>query len=143
MSEGTKMEYTNGEITVVWKPSVCIHAGECVRGLPEVFKPNARPWVQIEKATSEEIVETVKQCPSGALTIANEKDNEAKPAEKELYKIKASKNGPLIACGDFELEDAEGKVRIIRGTSIALCRCGASTTKPFCDGSHAKIKFFG
>jgi uncharacterized Fe-S cluster protein YjdI len=61
-------EYTNGEITVIWKPDVCEHSGNCVRGLPNVFKPGEKPWVQIEAASAEEIKRTIDTCPSGALS---------------------------------------------------------------------------
>ena len=61
-------EYTNGEMTVVWKPDLCEHSGNCVRGLPQVFKPGERPWVKIENASSDEIRNTVDTCPSGALS---------------------------------------------------------------------------
>lgn len=62
-------EYTNGEITVVWQPSKCIHSGNCVKNLSRVFQPKMQPWIKIDNATSEEIVATVQKCPSGALSI--------------------------------------------------------------------------
>lgn len=61
--------YTNGEITVVWDNRKCVHAGNCVRNLPQVFKPMERPWVKIHSASSEEIIATVQTCPNGALSI--------------------------------------------------------------------------
>jgi uncharacterized Fe-S cluster protein YjdI len=64
-----KKEYTNGEVTVVWKPQKCIHAARCVKGLPMVFQPHDKPWIKMDAATSNEIVEAVKNCPSGALSI--------------------------------------------------------------------------
>ena len=65
---GKEKEYSNGELTVIWKPDVCIHSGNCVKGSPEVFKPGERPWVKIEAASSEEIRKTIDTCPSGALS---------------------------------------------------------------------------
>lgn len=62
-------EYTNGEITVVWKPKVCIHAGECVKALPNVYKPQEKPWINIENASSEELKAQIDLCPSGALSF--------------------------------------------------------------------------
>ena len=50
-------EYTNGEITIVWKPDICIHSGICVKTLPHVYKPNERPWIQMEHATSQEMID--------------------------------------------------------------------------------------
>jgi uncharacterized Fe-S cluster protein YjdI len=61
-------EYSNGEVTVVWKPYICMHAKYCWKELPEVFNPNARPWVNADGASSERIVLQVKRCPSGALS---------------------------------------------------------------------------
>ena len=61
-------EYSNGEITVVWKPGLCVHAAKCVGTLPEVYKPGERPWIKIENATTEEMVAQIKTCPSKALT---------------------------------------------------------------------------
>jgi uncharacterized Fe-S cluster protein YjdI len=64
-----KIKYNNGEVTVVWKPDLCIHSGNCVRGLGEVFKPKERPWIQLENSDTNKIVEQVKKCPSGALSF--------------------------------------------------------------------------
>lgn len=61
-------EYTNGEVTIVWQNKLCSHSANCVRGLPGVFKPKEQPWIQTENATTEQLVEQVKKCPSGALT---------------------------------------------------------------------------
>lgn len=62
-------EYSNDEITVVWQSSKCIHSANCVKQLPSVFKPQQHPWINVENATSNEIVATVAKCPSGALSI--------------------------------------------------------------------------
>lgn len=65
---GKKIEYTNGEITIVWQPELCKHVGLCVRTLPEVYRPKERPWLRIENATTEALIAQVGTCPSGALT---------------------------------------------------------------------------
>ena len=62
-------EYSNGEVTVVWKSALCRHSGNCVRGLPQVFNWAARPWINIEAATTEQIIAQVEKCPSGALSF--------------------------------------------------------------------------
>ncbi len=73
MSESQKT-YSNGVITVIWKPGVCIHSGKCVQGLGEVFNVNARPWINIDGASTDRIIKQVEQCPSGALSyVRNEK----------------------------------------------------------------------
>ena len=62
-------EYTNREITIIWKPNLCIHAGICVKTLPKVYHPKDKPWIKTENATSEELINQVQLCPSKALTI--------------------------------------------------------------------------
>ena len=61
-------KYTNDEVTIVWKPDVCIHSGICFHGLPSVFDPRKKPWINPEGASSEDMINQVKKCPSGALT---------------------------------------------------------------------------
>ena len=62
-------EYSNGEVTIIWKPDLCQHAAVCVKLLPEVYNPKDRPWIKPENAIAEEIKSQVAQCPSGALSI--------------------------------------------------------------------------
>ncbi len=63
--------YSNGEITVVWKPGICIHSGICFKGLDKVFDPRRKPWIDLSKSDSQKIIEQVRKCPSGALSIAS------------------------------------------------------------------------
>lgn len=65
--ESTK-EYTNGEVTIVWRAELCTHSANCVKGLPAVFQPKEKPWIKPDDATSEEIINQVNKCPSGALS---------------------------------------------------------------------------
>lgn len=65
--EGIK-EYTNGELTIIWQPKLCIHSGICVKTLPNVYHPKERPWIQIENATTEELIAQIDKCPSSALS---------------------------------------------------------------------------
>ena len=67
-------KYSNGEVTVVWQPELCIHSGRCFHGLPEVFKPKEKPWITPERSTTEKIIAQVKRCPSGALSIFMNQD---------------------------------------------------------------------
>jgi uncharacterized Fe-S cluster protein YjdI len=70
-------KYTNGEVTVVWKPKLCIHSGICFKGLSEVFDPRKRPWVNPEGSTTIIIIEQVKKCPSQALSYFLNEDQGA------------------------------------------------------------------
>lgn len=67
-----KKEYTNGEITIIWQPKLCTHAAECVKALPRVYNPKARPWIKIENATTEQLKDQIGRCPSGALSFREE-----------------------------------------------------------------------
>ena len=67
MKEVTK-HYTNGEVTIVWQNKLCSHSANCVRGLPQVFNSKENPWIKPENASTQELIEQVKKCPSGALS---------------------------------------------------------------------------
>ena len=68
------LHYSNREVTVIWKPALCIHSGICANGLPGVFDPRRKPWIDVQQADTNAIIEQVKKCPSGALSFAmNEK----------------------------------------------------------------------
>ena len=67
MSQKT-FRYSNGSVTIIWKPELCIHSGNCARGLPEVFKPREKPWINAGGADTKTIIDQVKKCPSGALS---------------------------------------------------------------------------
>lgn len=148
MNEITK-RYSNGEVTVVWKPSLCTHSTNCFRGLPEVFDPRRRPWVTIDGAESAAVVAQVERCPSGALSIQRIDANEAgaassvpAPHESDEVRIQAAANGPLLVRGEVTVIDAAGnETRHLE--KVALCRCGGSSRKPFCDGSHKTNGFQG
>jgi uncharacterized Fe-S cluster protein YjdI len=133
-------EYTNGEVTIVWKPDICAHSGNCFRGLNEVFDPRKRPWVTPDGITSNKIVEQIKKCPSGALSYYMNKDAPVVEKKDNGVMIEATANGPLLVRGDIELKDQHGAVTK-KDNVTALCRCGGSHNKPFCDGTHRKINF--
>ncbi|MEO1484994.1 MAG: (4Fe-4S)-binding protein [Bacteroidota bacterium] len=67
MATKTK-EYPKGDFTIVWKPEICIHAGECVKRLPEVYNPRERPWIKPENASVEDLKKQIDACPSAALS---------------------------------------------------------------------------
>ena len=145
-------KYTNGEITVYWKPSDCIHATTCYRELIAVFNPRKRPWIDMDGAPTEKIIDIVKKCPTNALTYDwnNPVKNSDKPGDGALLinedarieeikdrpvEIRVMKNGPYVIEGNFTVIDSDGqKQKPMLMTS--LCRCGASEEMPFCDGSH-------
>jgi len=136
--------YRNDEITVVWKPDVCIHSTRCFQGLPLVFDPRRRPWVDVKAAATAEIVAQVRRCPSGALSLEGEgaSTGAAQVPAGARTSVEASPNGPLLIKGALEVKEVDGAVSHKEGVT-AFCRCGSSSRKPYCDGSHARVGFSG
>lgn len=129
-------EYSNEDTTVVWKSELCMHSEKCARGLIEVFNPKQSPWVNMQAASSEAIRNQVAQCPSGALSIKGAKSEQAD------IEVEATKNGPFVVKGSITVKHADGSTES-KTNITALCRCGASANKPYCDGSHKKVGFEG
>jgi uncharacterized Fe-S cluster protein YjdI len=140
------LNYTNDEITVVWKPKVCIHSALCWKGLVQVFNPRAKPWVKMDGGSTEQIIEQVKKCPSGALSYFlnaedNSKDKKILSEPAHPLKVEVSANGPYIK-SECLIVYSDGREETKTGT-VALCRCGTSQNKPYCDGNHRRIEFKG
>jgi uncharacterized Fe-S cluster protein YjdI len=148
MSKDTH-KYTNDDITVVWKPNVCIHSTLCWKGLIEVFNPREKPWIKMNSATTERIIEQVRKCPSGALSyylngeIAGNQTGEKIVAESaHILKIEVTANGPYMIETKCLIVHSDGREETKSGL-VFLCRCGSSANKPYCDGSHERIEFQG
>jgi uncharacterized Fe-S cluster protein YjdI len=158
-------KYTNGEITVYWKPSKCIHATTCFRELLDVFNPRKRPWVNMQGAPTKRIIEVVDKCPTQAiywrynvdippselsgdtnhgeeitpddvLTIQKEEEVESGAS------ISVMKNGPILVEGNFKVIGTDGK-ELKSMIMTSFCRCGHSRAQPYCDGTHRKVGFEG
>jgi len=142
MSEITR-KYTNGEVTIVWKPDKCIHSALCFKGLGEVFHPQELPWITPEGSTTDKIINQIKKCPSGALGYYMNSDarNDDVKIEAETV-VEATPNGPLLVYGNVIVKNGD-TVITKKNNVTAFCRCGSSGNKPFCDGSHKKIGFVG
>jgi len=130
--------YEGDGITIHDNRGICAHIGVCTDTLPAVWKLNREPWIDPNGASADEIALVASMCPSGALSYslgpAEHRDQERPPA------IYVSQNGPYFVTGGIELVDAswgEGASR----EHYALCRCGESKNKPFCDGSHWYVDF--
>ena len=142
VSDGAKdrvKSYAGPGITINDNRTVCVHAAECTNGLDKVFKYGERPWIDPAGAPSQQVVETIRRCPSGALTYAL--DGRDTQPESWPPSITVMKDGPYAVLGI----DLPG-VAFAQGVSherYTLCRCGASKNKPFCDATHFDIKFEG
>ncbi|MFA7410057.1 MAG: (4Fe-4S)-binding protein [Bacteroidales bacterium] len=148
MANPNDREYTNGEITVYWKPDLCIHATICFIKLRKVFDPSKRPWVNMKGANTQEIINVVDQCPTDALTWkwnrdivaesssgSNEDTAKREETQEPAAEITLIDGGPAIITGKIRLMNQSGE-QIPSGSRISLCRCGKSKRIPFCDGSH-------
>ncbi len=134
--------YTNGEITITWKPNQCIHSKLCWTGLAEVFNPRERPWIKMDAATTASIMEQIDKCPSGALSYFRNEDkveNKAPQVDVDTI-VEVAANGPLLVYGNITIKNKNGE-EVKKNKVTALCRCGASGNKPYCDGTHVKIGF--
>ena len=135
-------EYANGDLTVVWKPAKCIHSTICVKTLPQVYDPNAKPWIKAENATVDELKAQIDLCPSGALTYRMAGESTTAFEGPEAINVNLVENGPLMVAGSIEITYPDGS-KVQREKNTAFCRCGASANKPFCDGAHKKVGFTG
>lgn len=139
MSEQDKFTYPGGQCQVHWDGALCIHYGECGRATGELFIGGRQPWCQPDLSTDEEIREVLLRCPTGALT-ADFADGSSIEADAEDNTVNVSQNGPLYFGGKLTFEDTKNATAGTRYRA-ALCRCGASKNKPFCDNSHIDAGF--
>lgn len=132
-------QYRGEEVTVTYDMKRCIHAAECVGRLPSVFDVKKRPWVQPDEASAAALAETVMHCPTGALQVLNQEGMtiEAPPEDNTIL---VAANGPLYVHGQVKITNAKGDL-LLEDTRLALCRCGGSQNKPFCDNSHQDSGF--
>ena len=129
--------YDAAGITVTYDAKRCTHAHECTQGLPRVFDPGRRVWVDAKQASADEIADVVQRCPTGALHFRR-KDGGAEEAPPGRNIVRITQDGPLYLSGELEIHTPAG---MLKETRAALCRCGASRNKPFCDASHEAIAF--
>lgn len=133
------LTYDGEEIKVSYDINRCIHAAKCVAGLPDVFDPNRKPWVDPDQAPAEKVADIIESCPTGALHYELKQANRTETAPSK-NRISLQVDGPVYFYGDIEVQDHEGNTLVV-DTRFALCRCGASGNKPACDNSHKKIGF--
>ncbi|NCT74614.1 MAG: hypothetical protein GXC78_08795 [Chitinophagaceae bacterium] len=145
MEKDITKRYTNGEVTVVWKPATCIHSTICWKeatGLPDVFNPRIKPWINLGNSTTDRIVEQVKKCPSGALSFYFNDEQAGSPEITTDTQVEVMPNGPLLVYGNVTVKRPNGE-EDKKHKVTAFCRCGHSQNKPYCDGSHVKKQFNG
>ena len=137
-----RRDYVGKEITIHDNRKICSHAAECVNNLPSVFKLGSKPWIDSDGSKMQDIINTVRKCPSGALSYSIDGIEYRDPKEQRDPILTVLKNGPYYITGGIDLigeniEFGEGASK----EHYTLCRCGASENKPFCDGTHRTINF--
>lgn len=148
-----RRDYETEGIVVHWVSSLCIHSANCLNELPEVFDVRRRPWVRVKDASADQVAAAVDTCPSRALTYTRldgappgpngipAADTIAPtPEDGTPVVISLKPDGPLMVEGPVRIELARCEVIDVT-EKVALCRCGGSNNKPFCDGSHKQVGF--
>ncbi len=143
MEKKITKKYKSDKLTVVWQPDLCIHSRNCFNGLPNVFNPANRPWITPENVDDDTIRLQIDKCPSGALSyILHDAPADSGGMPTENIRMEVLPNGPLLCHGNLTIKQSDG-TEIQKVNVTAFCRCGSSSTKPFCDGSHVKVGFEG
>ncbi len=128
--------YVGKKITIHDDRGICSHAGFCTNGLPRVFQMSVEPWINADAETVEKIIQTIEKCPSGALSYSIDGVLHNKFADQP--EIKITEDGPYFVKGTIDLKDDDHPES---EEHYAICRCGKSNNKPFCDGQHWYTKF--
>ena len=130
----TARHYCDDAIEITYDAHRCIHAAECIRGLPAVFDSGRRPWIEPSAASADEIAKVIARCPSGALHFKRQDGGSSETPELPTT-IVPTPGGPYYVRGLIQLKSADGS-SVFEDIRMALCRCGQSHNKPFCDNSH-------
>lgn len=139
MSSKQIVKYPGKKLDVFWSGRFCIHIGECGRAKGELFINGRQPWCQPDLVANQEVEDVVLRCPTGALSYQYQDDSKTEEVSPENT-IQVAYNGPLYFRGDLAIEDAPTDVPGLQFRA-ALCRCGQSKNKPFCDNSHENAGF--
>jgi uncharacterized Fe-S cluster protein YjdI/CDGSH-type Zn-finger protein len=130
--------YRGQHVEVSFDLDICIHVGECLRGEPRVFNLERRPWVLPDEGESDIVATVVERCPSGALQYRR-LDGARQETHSGRTTVTPQRDGPLLVVGDIQVTRDDGTVETL--PRAALCRCGQSKVKPFCDNSHITAGF--
>lgn len=124
------------EVTVTFDGARCVHSRNCVLGNPKVFVPNVKgEWIFPDAAPAEAVLRIGFNCPSGAIRVARNDGAATSEEPPVVNTLRVRENGPYALEAPIVMGGAAAGVR------ATLCRCGASATKPYCDGSHATAGF--
>lgn len=131
--------YPGKRLDVAWDGRLCIHVGECGRADNALFVAGRQPWGDPDQVSAEAAVDVVRRCPSGALSFRR-KDGGSEETAPPANRVVVANNGPLYLTGELDIDGAAEDMPAVRFRA-ALCRCGQSKNKPFCDNSHEAAGF--
>ncbi len=139
MGKKRVIHFEGKEADVSWDGRLCMHMEECWRDQSELFKLGRRPFGQPDLVSTDHMLEVARRCPSGAIVYSPHGNSPVETAEEENT-VRVAPDGPLYITGDLDVEGAEDDMPSVRFRA-ALCRCGLSKNKPFCDASHVEAGF--
>lgn len=139
MSDKKIHPFDGEQIDTQWDGRLCIHVGECTRAKGEIFKSGRDPWGEPDRGDADHVAAVVERCPTGALAYRR-KDGGPEESPEAKNSVAVVNDGPLFFRGRLEID---GAAEDMPGVAFraALCRCGDSSNKPFCDNSHRKAGF--
>lgn len=139
MAKQASVKYPGNDAEVTWQGNLCIHIGECGRAQGDLFVGGRQPWCQPDAVSQDDVTDVVLRCPTGALSVRY-KDGTNPETASPVNTVNVAYNGPLFVRGELEIAGAPEDVPGLRYRA-ALCRCGQSKNKPYCDNSHEKAGF--
>lgn len=139
MSMAKQFRYAGNEVDVEWDGRLCIHIGECGRAKGDLFISGRKPWCIPDVVSPKEVADVVERCPTGALSY-HFKDAGVTEQPEKINTVTVTYNGPYFFRGDLHIEETSEHSPGL-AFRAALCRCGQSKTKPFCDNSHEHVEF--
>lgn len=125
--------YDGEGITVSYDAHRCLHAAECVHGLPDVFQAARRPWIVLEDTPADDVADVVHRRPGGALQY-HRTDGLPDEVPDVPTHVSLHGDGVLHVRGDLEVATPEGPRQ---ETRVMLCGCGRTGNAPF--GDHSGV----
>jgi CDGSH-type Zn-finger protein/uncharacterized Fe-S cluster protein YjdI len=132
-------KYDGDAVDVHWDRRLCIHIAECGKAQGELFVGGRKPWCQPDLVQLRNVTDVCERCPTGALTYQS-KDGSTTETAATQNSVMVANHGPLYVTGDLDIGGAADDMNGVKFRA-ALCRCGHSKNKPFCDNSHEAAGF--
>ena len=139
MGDKKIFRFEGEKLDVEWDGRLCIHIAECGQAKGDLFVAGRQPWCKPDLVADQEVAEVVERCPTGALTY-HAKAGDKKEQHDSENSVMVSYNGPYFIRGNLDIEGRAGDMPGVTYRA-ALCRCGESKNKPFCDNSHENSQF--